>query len=214
MSLRQLGRLEQAERALRRANELNPNHADVRHNLGFVLLRRGALEEARLQLEKAREFNPANSDIRFQLANALRRLGETAAAQQEFEEFERRKKSAQQATEAAMAANRGNERLQLGDAAGAVELYRAALSLDADNAKTYYNLAIALDRLGQLDEKRIALEQAVAPKPDFHQAQNDLGLAYLAESRLEEAQTAFERALESKADCAEAANNFGTLMAR
>ena len=90
--MRQLGRLEQAERALRRANELNPNHADVRHNLGFVLLRRGALEEARLQLEKAREFNPANSDIRFQLANALRRLGETAAAQQEFEEFDRRKK--------------------------------------------------------------------------------------------------------------------------
>lgn len=214
VSLRQLGRLEEAERALRRANELNPDHADVCYNLGFVLLRRGALGEARRQLEKARQLDPDNPDIRFQLANVLHRLRETAAARQEFEEFERRKQSAQQANEAAMTANRGNEKLQQGDAAGAVELYRDALGLDPNNAETYYNLAIALDRLGQLDEKRIALEQAVALKPDFYRAHNDLGLAYLAESRHQEAQAALERALELNPDFAEAASNLGSLLAQ
>ena len=41
------------KRALTRANELNSNHADVRYNLGFVLMRRGHPERARLHLERA-----------------------------------------------------------------------------------------------------------------------------------------------------------------
>jgi tetratricopeptide (TPR) repeat protein len=214
VALRQLGRLEEAERALTRANELNSSHADVRYNLGFVLMRRGDPERARLHLEKAKELNPDNADIRFQLGNVLRRLQENEAARLEFEEFERRKKDGQQENEAAMLANRGNERLQLGDARGAAQLYEEALGIGGESAETYYNLSIALGQLGEGEQKRIALEKAIALRPGMYQAQNDLGLEYLGAGRLTEARTAFAEALDLNPDFAEAANNLGFLVAQ
>ena len=186
----------------------------MRYNLGFVLMRRGDPERARLHLEKAKELNPDNADIRFQLGNVLRRLRENEAAQLEFEEFERRKKGGQQENEASMMANRGNERLQLGDARGAAELYRAALGLGGDSAETYYNLSIALGQLGESEQKRSALEKAVALQPGMYQAQNDLGLEYLGTGRVTEARAAFTKALDLNPDFAEAANNLGFLVAQ
>ena len=96
-----------------------------------------------------------------------------------------------------MTANRGNERLQAGDARGAAELYRVALDLGGDSAETYYNLSIALGQLGEGEQKRSALERAIALEPGMYQAQNDLGLEFLGAGRLAEARVAFTKALES-----------------
>ena len=186
----------------------------MRYNLGFVLMRRGDPERARLHLQRPKELNPDNAEIRFQLGNVLRRLEENEAARLEFEEFERRKRGGQQENEAAMIANRGNERLQLGDAQGAAELYQAALLLEGDSAETHYNLSIALGQLGESKQKRSALEKAIALQPGMYQAQNDIGLEYLGSGRVAEARVAFAKALDLNPDFAEAANNLGFLVAQ
>lgn len=48
--------------------------------------------------------------------------------------------------------NLGNAYLLLGNAATAADNYRTAIRLDPDNIEPYYNLALALKNLGQIDE--------------------------------------------------------------
>ena len=209
VALRQLGRLDEAEGELRRAVELNDQHSDAQYQLGFVLARQQRLEEARSHLEQAKALNPESPDIRFQLASVLRRLEEEGPAREEFEVFQRSKLEVQRENEAAIIASRANQKLQEGDAAVAVELYRQSLEQAPRNAKALYNLSVALGRLARPAERRGTLEQAVAADPQLAEARNDLGLIYAGEGRYEEAEAEFLAAVAANPSFAEARNNLG-----
>src|SRR5262249_46705074 len=166
---------EQAETELRQAVKQDPRHYDCLYSLGFVLARLGKLEDARDYLEQAKQLNPGSEDVRYQLASVLTKLKETDSAKREFQEFEERKKQSQQENVAGTTGSKANKLLEDGDAQGAAQLYREALKLDPNNAKTYYNLGLALNKLGdQLGERR-ALEAAVRLDPNFVFARNQLG---------------------------------------
>ena len=71
---------------------------------------------------------------------------------------------------AAAAGNDANKLLTQGDANRAAESYRKALSFDPKNAKTWFNLSIALGELGQRPEQRHALEKAIEFDPQLSRA--------------------------------------------
>jgi tetratricopeptide (TPR) repeat protein len=65
-----------------------------------------------------------------------------------------------------------------GDAVKAVELYRAALATNPDEALLSYKLAKALDKTNDLVNEKAALQRAIELNPNLAEAQNQMG--YLA----------------------------------
>src|SRR5262249_21296224 len=157
---RGLGNYTEAEGLLRQAVALNPNHYDTRYNLGFVLAKLGKPQEALVQLEQAEKLNPASSEARFQLAAVLRSLGQEQRAREELKNFQQRKQQSVQENVAGTKVNQANEYFQAGNYQRAVDLYREALEQDQGNARTYYDLALALEQLGKTDEELEALKKA------------------------------------------------------
>lgn len=69
------------------------------------------------------------------------------------------------------------------------------LSIDPDNAKARYNLAVVHERLGELDKAKGYLEEAIALEPDMSQALSKLGVIEFASDEPRRAVEYFERAL-------------------
>lgn len=79
----QLDRLEEAERELRRALEMDSRMADAWTNLGSLLLRREAFEESMEASRKALELNPKFAMACNNLALALLAMGRVDEAREE-----------------------------------------------------------------------------------------------------------------------------------
>jgi Tfp pilus assembly protein PilF len=179
---------------------MQPERYDIRYNLGFVLIRLGRNEEAARHLKKALELNPRSSEARYQLARALRGFEQHERAQAELKIFEQQKQAGVQENAAAVLAHLANQYLDAGDARRAAETYREALRPDPNNARTHYNLSLALARLEDLTGHREALQKAVLLAP----ARNDVGLLEFQAGRAAEAERHFRAALEADPQYAEA----------
>lgn len=208
---RGLGKYADAAPLLRQAVALRPNQFDSRYNLGFVLAKLGNAAEARVQLEKALQLQPSSSQARFQLAAVLRSLGQQNQARQELKIFQQSKEQSIKADVAGTQANQANQYLQQGDAQKAVAMYRQSIAEDAGNAHTYYDLALALDRLGDIGGERHALEKALALDSKFAAAHNQLGFLDLQGGQIADAETQFKTAISLNPQYAEAQNNLGVL---
>jgi len=75
----------------------------------------------------------------------------------------------------------------------------------------HYNLALALNKVGDRAGERQALEESIRLDGPFALAHSQLGLLHLAEGRLAEAEKAFLLALEINPESAETQINLGTL---
>lgn len=206
-----LGNNVQAESFLRQAVAIDPNYFDARYSLGFVLARLGRPAEARPQLEAALKLSPDSSKARFQLASVLRALGLKDEANQELNVFEQQKKEGVKQDVAGVKANQANADLQSGDPQKAVELYRESIAQDPGNARTYYDLALALDRLSDYRGEREALEKALSLNAQLAPPHNQLGLLDLQANQSAEAEKQFQAAITLDPQYAEAQNNLGVL---
>ena len=115
---------------------------------------------------------------------------------------------------AGVTANQASEDLQSGDAQKAVALYREALTNDPNNAHTYYNLALALDRLGDYSGEREALEKAMKLDASLAPVHNQLGFLDLQAGQTANAEDQFKTAISLDPQYAEAQNNLGVLYGR
>lgn len=206
-----LGNYADAESALRQAVAMNPNYFDARYSLGYVLARLGRPSEARPELEAALKLSPDSSKARFQLASVLRTLGMKDEANQQLSTFEKQKEQGVKQDVAGVKANQANADLQAGDPQKAVTLYRESLAEDPGNARTYYDLALALDRLADYHSEREALEKAVALDAQLALPHNQLGLLDLQANQSAEAEKQFQTAISLDPQYAEAQNNLGVL---
>ena len=77
--------------------------------------------------------------------------------------------------------------------------------------RPFYNLALALERMGDRTGAIVALEQAIVLDPGFAAARNQLGLIYLAGGKPRDAERQFEAALKNDPQCAECQSNLGVL---
>jgi len=156
-----LGNNADAEKDLHLAVAIDPNHFDARYNLGYVLAHLGRPAEAKVQLEAALKLSPESSKARFQLAAVLRALGLKDEASQELNVFQQEKQEGIKQTSALVKASQANQDLQSGNPQKAAALYRESIAQDPANARTYYNLALALDKIPDYSGERDALEKAV-----------------------------------------------------
>ena len=208
---RGLGNFNQAEKDLRQAVALKPDDFEVLYNLGYVLAHLGKPEQARPLLEKALKIDPNSSKVQFQLASVHRALGMQDQARDELSAFQKQK--AQEGEQlASVKANQGNEDLETGKAEKAVDMYREAITKDPNNARTYYNLALAEDRLGDIDAERQALETAEQLDASLALVHNQLGLLHLKANRTADAEREFKTAIQLDPQYAEAQNNLGVLL--
>jgi Flp pilus assembly protein TadD len=73
-------------------------------------------------------------------------------------------------------------------------------------------LGLVLKGLGRLDEAEISYKKAIALKPDYTKAYNNLGIIMQELGRLDEAEKSFRQAITLKPDYAEAHSNLGLVL--
>jgi Flp pilus assembly protein TadD len=96
----------------------------------------------------------------------------------------------------------------------AVELLSRAVELEPANAEFHYNLGVAFQTLGQIDEAAASYRQALRLQPHRAEAHNNLGHALLVRGRFEDALACFEQALRLRPDYPEAHHNRGNTLRR
>ena len=84
-----LGRLSDAERALREALRDARDLPQVHYDFGVVLRKQGKLKEAREVLLRAAELDPADPQPHYALAEVYRRSGDKEKVLAALEEFRR-----------------------------------------------------------------------------------------------------------------------------
>lgn len=167
-----------AREHLTQAVALNPGYYNVHYNLGIAMLALKDFPGARQEFETALKLGAFEPEVRFKYATALRNLGETDLANQQLKLYQQALDLRSSRSHAASKAAQADQEFAAGDLQKAVADYREATQSNPDDAQIAYKLALALDKTGDTEEERTALERAVKVDPDFALAQNQLG--YLA----------------------------------
>ena len=207
--LMKLGELEPAEALFRQVLARRPDFADARNNLGVLLLRRDDVAAALEELRAAVALGPRRANAYVNLALALSRQGnpeearaalgrarelapesaEVYAAEASASAGEGDLEGAARAYRAALGIEPGSPELHnnLGVALlrqqklqEALEEFRQA-GRAGGGADSLFNEGVCLERLGHAGEAREAYRRAIAARPDYAQAYNNLG-NLLAES--------------------------------
>ncbi len=203
-----------AEPELRAALKLNPDHSDLNYNLGFVLAHTGRSREALPLFQKAISLDPEAQSPRFAMAAALQSLGQGDRAQDIYSQLREDKQKGVRKDQASTQSNLANQFLQNNQPLKAAEIYRQMIQLDPGNARTYYNLALALDQAGDKQAERSALNDAIRFDPKLAKALNQLGFLELSEGNLSEAERRLKAATDLDPQFAEAQANLGVLYGR
>ena len=203
--LAQSGRLEEGEKLIRRAIELNPT-AQYYSNLGFVLSGAGRQQDAIDSYRRAIALAPDVPELHNNLGSALlatRRWDEA------MESLQRALSLRPQFPEAHF--NMGNvlrEQRRLDEAIGA---YNKAVSLRPGYAEAWHNLANALREVRRLEQAMECDQRAIALGFERFEPYNNLGTSLKAVGDLDGAIASFRRALTLKPDAAVESNLLCTL---
>jgi tetratricopeptide (TPR) repeat protein len=188
MGRRQKSDLDDAQKELKAASQLQPRQPAIYFALGQVMADRGDLVSAVENLQKAVELNATNPEYHYNLGFALRLKGDMELAGAQFREAirlnpnhalahrslglvlresgdlpaaaaELRLAVAQRPEDAEGHHILGTVLLKLNDVSGAIEEFRRAISLDSYLAQAHASLAQALQRAGQNEESQKELTE-------------------------------------------------------
>ena len=161
------GELDEAAAALGAAIAAQPSYADAHYTLGAVLQERRDFSAAASALRRAIALRPDLPGAHYTLGRVLQASGDEAGARVHFAEAERLRDHLRREQEARVWTSVGTEKLEAGDAAGALEYFgRATAALD-DYASAHYQKGRALQRLGRADAARAAFTRAQQLNPSL-----------------------------------------------
>jgi tetratricopeptide (TPR) repeat protein len=176
------GNLKAARAHLERSIASNAGYGESRAALGNLLAQVGDLAGARRNLEKAIALGDNEPEVQFDLARVYERVGMSEQAKERIAIYQQIKKAQSDRAQAAGEVESGDQAMTVGDATRAAALYKQAAEAkvfpDADQARVYYKLGMALDKSKDIDGEESALTEAIRLNGDFAEAQNQLG--YLA----------------------------------
>jgi choline-sulfatase len=147
LALAEIGRLADAEKAERRALELNPLLPEPSNHLGVLLARQGRVAESLAHFDAATTIDPNNAKAWNNRANALRGLGRNEEAAHAY-----RKAADLSPRDPDPWNGLGVLAVQSGRAEEAATLFRRALSLAPGLSEARLNLAVALAQAGRREE--------------------------------------------------------------
>jgi len=188
------GRLPDAIRHLQAALRITPDSASAHSDLGTALAKSGKPAEAIPEYQAALRLNPDSAIVHNNLANALQeasRLPEAIAEYQLALRFD---------------PNYGDARQNL-----AIALRAPA----PDSAEAHYSAGVDLSHAGRLTEATTQFEAALRMRPDFAEAQNNLGVTLTQiPGRESEALAHFQAAVKAKPDYSDARFNLGVALSQ
>ncbi len=94
----------------------------------------------------------------------------------------------------------------------AIEQWRKIIS-QIPNAEGYFHLGSLLNRVKEYEQAEVALNSALALRPDFARAANSLGISLSHQSRFQESYDQFATAVRLQPEYAEAHHNWGLVLA-
>jgi Flp pilus assembly protein TadD len=173
----------------------NPDNARIANNLGVALTRTGKYDEAVPQFQKALELNPQYNLVHVNLGLALIGAGQTDAAVAEYE------KAMQSYPDSADLHNSlGSALEQQGRVDDAITQFKAAIQIDPKLAAAHNRLGLALLSKEQAEAQAAAEQEfrtAITLKPDFADAENNLGTLYGQRGNDAAAEQMFREAIKS-----------------
>ena len=95
-----------------------------------------------------------------------------------------------------------------------ISLFSSMISSDPENHLAHYDLCLAYEKRGELQDAAGQYETALALEPSMASARTDLGIVYAEEGHLEKAMQEFKAALATDPDLAKARLNLGVAYAR
>ena len=182
-------RAEEAETCLRRAMRLEPTLPAAPANLALVLLSRHDLDGARALARRALELAPDSPDMLVSLANVETLRGAVGAARSLLE-----KAAALAPDRADVAVGRATLCQLAGDLPAAVQSLERARLLEPDAPSVLARLAECRVALGELEEARRLVRQAVAVAPAVCEIRNAEGVVLMHTGHHAEALASFRLA--------------------
>ena len=190
-SCRGQGRLAEAEAALKKALELDPQNSCARIELGALYEDRSKFVEATAEFEAATVLEPNNSGVHCQLGRIYRRQGrvsEAEAASRKARELD---------------PENGWVRFELGafcqdqgKFGEAAAEFERAVALNGGNGWVYCQLGRLYHKQGRASEAEAALRKALELDPHDISARIELSALYEGQGKLAEAAEEFEGALD------------------
>lgn len=182
-----LGSVQEAERCLRHALELDPGYGPAWSNLGTLMQHMGKLEESATCFQRALSINPNDAIACNNLGTILREQGKVGEAMECYRQAIRLKPRNAQAHN-----NLGtllHEQCRTNDA---IESYRKALKAEPRFAQAHYNLGISLQSGGAHDQAMYHYEKALQLDSGLIDAVGAIARILEKEGRFEAAQNRLE----------------------
>ncbi len=210
-ALQDAGRIDEAKDAYANALKINPQLAEIANNLGAIAKKAENWEEALSYFDQALAIKPNHVAI----------LSNRAAALTVLERYEEAEQTARQAVD--IDTTNMEAQITLSNALIGQKRYEDALDVlddipppptaDTKNtchlANVYAILFLAQERWTDAEDWT---RKALAIRPDYAEAYNNLGVALQGQSKPAEAVASYRQALLIKPDYAEAYNNLGNAL--
>lgn len=188
------GRLPDAIAHLQAALRITPDSASIHSDLGTALAKSGLPAEAIPEYQAALRLNPDSAIIHNNLGSALQETGRTTEAIAEYQFA---------------------LRLDPEYADARRNLANALRAPAPDSAEAHYGLGVDLSNAGRLTAAIAEFEAALRLRPEYAEAQNNLGVALTQiPGRASEALPHFQAAVKVKPDYADARFNLGVALSQ
>jgi uncharacterized protein (TIGR02466 family) len=164
-TLKELGRLDDAEASYSQAIALRPDYAEAHSNLGVTLKELGRLDDAEASYSQAIALKPDYAEAHSNLGVTLKELGRLDDAEASYSQAIALKPDYAEAH-----SNLGVTLQELGRLDDAEASCLQAIALRPDYAEAHYNLGNILKELGRVDDAEASYTQAIALKPGYVEA--------------------------------------------
>ena len=205
-SAAQIGKLDEAVLAFKKALLIKPDYAEVHYNLGNAFRDQEKLQEAIEAYGNALSIKPDHADAYLNLGNVLKDQGKLEEAIEEY------KKACSTKPDYADAyLNLGNALKEQGRLDQAIDAYSKALSIRPDCVDAYLNMGAIFEDQEKLGEALGAYKKVISIKPDYADAHLIMGNVLKVQGKLDEAIEAYNKAISIKPDYADAHLNLSSI---
>lgn len=187
--LRELHRFDEARVLLEDLLKAKPNHFNARTELGQMARQQSRYNEAIEHFQKALAINPSNASLPCTIASCLRNLGRLDECKAALERI--LASSADQFDALVESGHLANRQRRADEA---LDFFRRAFALRPQTRSLSLNIAYILRELGQFEQAREILIEALKMQPDYFEALVESGHLARRERKGEEALDFFQRA--------------------